>query len=840
MDIRRQGIIFMNKYLKITFYLMIFAFLGLTIFIPAVGYLVYKDLPSLETLVDYKPPQSTQVFDRSNKLVGQFFDEKRTVIDIKKIPKHVVLSFIAAEDAEFYHHKGIDVIGLARAVMLEVKYRLFGGRRVGGSTITQQTARTMLLSSTKTYLRKLKEMVLARKIEETLTKDQILSLYLNQIYFGNGAYGIEEASKTYFHKSASKLEIFEAAALASIPKSPNRINPFADVNRLKDRQKYVLEQMLKHQYITPAEFSQALDSPLFSASNYVSGEEEIAPYFLRSIKNELLVSLADDYIRRGGIKIYSTLDNDLQKLANKTLRTGLESIDKKEGYRGAIFRPIDDNQKKDFFKKLEDFKKRVFVRNNKEKIWNLCHLGQKETTQNIDSIIDNIRLVNLDNAKKVCVIVKEVTQNNVVLDLGTKIVRMDKSQALWALSVKNKNKLSDIMSVGDIIFVELKKVSNDIKASLEQLPLINGALVALDVKTGGILAMTGGYDFALSQFNRAVQAKRQVGSTIKPFVYALAFDMNLVTAASIVTDAPKAFIDTETQDVWSPRNHDNKFSGDITVATGLVNSRNIITITLLEKIGMEKFLQFIKDVQINTEKTPFARNLTIALGSGENYPIQIANALRIFPNQGKFSPHHMIDKIKFLDGKNKSYTPSEEISVLQEESAFITTWLLKRVLYGKQHRLSNVKAEIAGKTGTTNKARTTWFYGYSPEILVVVYVGYDDNRSIGTHAWGINTAFPIWADFMNQASINQVETKFVVPQNIEWRYIDQKTGKAKPSLKEEILPTVTTDDDAPAAVISNSVLMEPFKAGSAPKIEEKEDETYSVPINNIDSSSFAP
>ena len=264
MDIRRQGIIFMNKYLKISFYLMIFGFLGLAITVPSIAYLVYRDLPSLETLVDYKPPQSTQVFDKNNKLVGQFFDEKRTVIDIKKLPKHVIYSFIAAEDAEFYNHKGIDIVGLARAIVLEVKYRLLGGRRVGGSTITQQTARTMLLSSKKTYLRKLKEMVLARKIEETLNKDQILSLYLNQIYFGNGAYGIEEASKTYFHKPASKLEIFEAAALASIPKSPNRINPFGDINRLKDRQKYVLEQMLKHQYLTPLEFKEAIDSPLFS------------------------------------------------------------------------------------------------------------------------------------------------------------------------------------------------------------------------------------------------------------------------------------------------------------------------------------------------------------------------------------------------------------------------------------------------------------------------------------------------------------------------------------------------------------------------------------------------
>lgn len=826
----------MNKHVKISSYLVLFGLLALLIFLPLVGYLVFKDLPSLEKLQNYEPPQSTQVFDRNNNLVGRFFDEKRTVIDVSKLPKHVSLAFIAAEDAEFYHHKGIDLIGLSRAILLEIKYRLFGGRRVGGSTITQQTAKIMLLSSSKTYLRKLKEMVLAKRIEEKLTKDQILNLYLNQIYFGNGAYGIEEASKTYFHKSAYKLEIFEAAALASIPKSPNKINPFNDINTLKERQKYVLEQMLKHGFINNYQFNEALESPLFSATNSFVPDEEVAPYFLRAIKTELLSSLDDEYIRRGGLKVNSTLDISMQKLANNALKKGLESIDKKEGYRGPIFR-ADLKQKEELLSKLNAFKTKAFVKSNKDKIWDLCNLNAVDA-------IENIRLLTLENNAFICALVKDVNLQGALLDLGTKTIRMDTASMSWAL-VSKKKKVTDLISTGDIILVNLTKVKSEIKASLEQIPLINGAIIALDVKTGGVLAMTGGYDFKLSPFNRAVQAKRQIGSTIKPFIYSLAMDMDLVTPASIITDAPKAFLDTETNEFWRPRNHTNKFLGDITLRHCLVSSINICTISLLEKIGISKFLQQTKDVGLFTQKTPFPRNLTIALGSAENYPIQIANALRVFPNKGKFSDYHMINKLNFVDGKTKNYIPSVESNVLGEESAYMTTWLLKGVISSHMHRLNNVKAELAGKTGTTNKARTTWFYGFSPEILALVYIGYDDNRSIGTHAWGINTAFPIWADFMNNISKHQEELKFEVPINIEWRYIDQKNGKAVAK------PEIITNDPINTLPVENSdgeitdpqksyIVLEPFKPGSAPKIEEQEDKIYNVPLDKSDNSAFAP
>ncbi len=826
----------MNRHVKISSYLVLFALLGLVVFVPLVAYLVFNDLPSLEKLQNYEPPQSTQVFDRNNNLVGRFFDEKRTVIEVNKLPKHVYLAFIAAEDAEFYHHKGIDLIGLSRAILLEIKYRLFGGRRVGGSTITQQTAKIMLLSSSKTYLRKLKEMVLAKRIEEKLTKDQILNLYLNQIYFGNGAYGIEEASKTYFHKSANKLEIFEAAALASVPKSPTKINPFNDINALKDRQKYVLEQMLKHDFINNLQFNEALESPLFSATNSFVPDEDVAPYFLRAIKTELLSSLDDEYIRRGGLKVNSTLDISMQKLANNSLKKGLEAIDKKEGYRGPIFRP-ELKQKEELFSKLNAFRAKAFIKNNKDKIWDLCSLTKLDA-------IENSRLVTLENKALVCVLVKDVNQQGALLDLGTKTIRMDAASMSWAL-VSKKKKITDLISVGDIILVNLTKVKSEIKASLEQIPLINGAIIALDVKTGGVLAMTGGYDFKLSPFNRAVQAKRQIGSTIKPFIYSLAMDMDLVTPASIITDAPKAFLDTETNEFWRPRNHTNKFLGDITLRHCLVSSINICTISLLEKIGISKFLQQTKDVGLFTQKTPFPRNLTIALGSAENYPIQIANALRVFPNKGKFSDYHMIDKLNFVEGKTKSHIASTETKVLGEESAYMTTWLLKSVISSHMHRLSNVKAELAGKTGTTNKARTTWFYGFSPEILALVYIGYDDNRSIGTHAWGINTAFPIWADFMNGISKHQEEIKFEVPTNIEWRYIDQKNGKAV--AKPEII-TSEPSNSVPVENIDGEIIepqksyivFEPFKIGTAPKIEEQEDKIYNVPMDRSDNSVFAP
>lgn len=794
-----------------------------------------QDLPSIDALKNYQPPQSTIVLDRFGQVVGRFFDERRTVISIKKLPNHVKMAFVAAEDGDFFVHRGIDYFGLLRAILLEIKYKTIGGRRVGGSTITQQTARAMFLSSAQTYVRKIKEMVLAQRIEHALSKEQILHLYLNQIYFGNGAYGIEEAAHTYFGKPASKLLLFEAAALASVPKSPNRINPFSNAERLQQRQHYVLDQMVKHEFVTQKDAEKAKLAPLFS-DVAEDRARQFAPYFLRTVKTELLPKISDEFIRRGGVKVFSTLDINMQKNAEDAMRNGLLVIDKRYGYRGPIFRP-NLEQDKNIKGHLDAFKKRAFVGDHQKKIWDLSHLTKETITGDLDSAIAGTKLTFIKANKTIGARVIKINDRlgSATIDLGSRTGTLPLSGMSWARPYAGgaqkplPAKVSDVLKGGDIILVKIQGDGDHLSATLEQEPLINGGLVALDVATGGVLAMVGGYDFERSPFNRITQAKRQPGSGIKPLIYALAIDRELATAASIITDVPKAFLDPGTDEFWRPRNSTNKYLGDITLRRCLRSSVNTCTITLLEKIGLDSFLSFANDLELVTKLTPYPRNLTIALGSAENYPIDVANAMRILANGGVYSPYHMIDGIKHVGGERENMFVQSEKTVLRPESAFIISHILQDVVSEtKRNRyLADAKCQLAGKTGTTNNARSTWFFGYSPKVLALVFIGYDDNRSIGSNEWGITTAFPIWAKFMNSVPEHQEALRFLVPDRIEWRYVDRVTGRAR-----------ARELDGDPNAESNG-LMEAFIAGTAPDITA-EDHNIKVAPEILDETAFAP
>ncbi len=765
------------------------------------------------TRSNYQPPQSTIVLDRHGAMVGRFADERRTVIELATLPKHVELAFVAAEDGDFFGHHGIDYQGLLRAILLEIKYRTIGGRREGGSTITQQTARTMLLSSTQTYGRKLQEMVLAHRIEKALSKEQILHLYLNQIYFGNGAYGIEEAAQTYFGKPANKLTLHEAAALASVPKSPNRINPFGDAERLRVRQHYVLDQMVKRQFIDKQSAEKAKAAPLFAEVSD-SSSRQLAPYFLQAVRANLVSSIGEEEIRRGGLKIQSTLDNSMQRAAEVALKEGLRRIDKRYGYRGPTVRlnkELDEKLKL----YLDTYRKRVFVADNVQKVWDLSRLNESAVKSGLDSSIDKIRLTKLIEGKIVGARVTSVDARaqKAVVDLGSRKAELAFSTMAWARPQTKSSalkKISDVLAPGDVILVKLSGVGGkNIQASLEQEPGIDGGLVALDVKTGGVLALVGGYEYERSPFNRIMQAKRQPGSGIKPLIYALALDKEIVTAASIITDAPRAFFDPGTEEFWRPRNHTRKFLGDITVRRCLRSSINICTITLLDRMGIDDYLTFAKEVGINSKDTPYPRNLTIALGSAESYPIDVANAMRVFPNLGVFAPYHLVDSLQHHGQERKQVYFHAEKTVMRPEAAFVTTQIMRNVISeaDKNAHMPNVLDQVAGKTGTTNDVRSAWFMGYSPDIIAVVYVGYDDNRSIGSNEWGTTTAFPIWGHFMNAVAKSATEPAiFSEPANIEWRYVDQTTGRA-----QEVLAALDQGEN---------VIREAFIAGTAPEFSD--------------------
>ncbi|MCA9508552.1 MAG: PBP1A family penicillin-binding protein [Myxococcales bacterium] len=789
-----------------------------------------KDLPQLDALKDYQPPQSTLVYDRYHRLIGRFYDERRTVISIHNLPSYVIQAFVAAEDGSFFEHDGLDYLGLLRAVVLEIKHRTVGGRRVGGSTITQQTARTMLLSSSQTYIRKIKEIILARRIEQALTKDQILHLYLNQIYFGNGAYGVEEASLTYFSKPASQLELFEAAALAAIPKSPNRINPFGDLVRLKERQNYVLEQMVKGNFISEEQAQEAKQTFLFNAS-HEKQEEVLAPYFLTSLRSDLVHHFDEEIIKKGGLKIFSTLDSDLQRHAERTLKEGLRSIDQRQGYRGPLLRP-DKKQNQSLIKELSAFKKKAFAKAAPQKVWDLRRLARAQANSDITSLVRNSRIVNLQEGLVIGARVEKINEakNTALIDVGTRFVELPFNGIAWAWRQKTENskKLSQIIQAGDIILVKLNNPNGKVWASLEQAPLINGGIVALDVETGGILAMVGGYDFTRSAFNRITQAKRQPGSGMKPLIYSLAIDREVVTAASIITDSPRAFFDPGTEEFWRPRNHTRRYLGDISVRRCLRSSVNTCTITLLEKIGIDNFLSFAKEVNLISPLTPFPRNLTIALGSAEVIPMDLANAMRIFPREGKYSPYHSFSKVVFADGQEQENNLREERQLIRPESAFITTNILQGVISGinRSRYLGKVQSEMAGKTGTTNDVRSAWFFGYSPKVLALVYVGRDDNSGLGDKEWGVTTAFPIWARFMNEVPENQEPLAFIQPPNVDWYPIDPESEKQQ-----------TFVEGDPQAV-AQEVPKELFIDGTAPKIPLENSDA--IRIKALENSAFAP
>ncbi len=817
-----------NKKKWIRSRLLVLALVGITVAMGGIFgmfWFAQKDLPNLDALKDYQPPQSTVVYDRNQRVVGRFFDERRTVIPITKLPRHVVEAFVAAEDGSFFEHHGLDYLGIVRAVILEIKYRTIGGRRVGGSTITQQTARAMLLTSSQTYMRKIKDILLARRIEQALSKDQILHLYLNQIYFGNGAYGIEEAALTYFFKPAAKLELFEAAALASIPKSPNRINPFGDTVRLKDRQAYVLEQMLKLGFIDEKKASAAKNALLFSASSG-KNSRAVAPYFLSAVRNDLVPRVGEETIRKGGLKVYSSLDLDMQVLAEESLQNGLRALDKRNGFRGPLLRP-NETQSKTLKEKLATFKEAAFLPGPK-RVWDLRRLTKNNMKRDIGSLVANSRILSPEEGLIIGVRVEKINQANTAasIDIGSSIIELPMRGLSWARPKEGLKKVSDILEPGDIILVKLNDVKGKMWASLEQLPQINGGLVALDVETGGVLAMVGGYDFDESPFNRIMQAKRQPGSGMKPLIYAQAIDRELVTPATIITDTPKAFFDPGTEEYWRPRNHTNKYLGDITVRHCLRSSINTCTITLLEKIGIDSFLNLARDVELIGPTTPFPRNLTIALGSAEIFPINLANSMRLLAHQGRYSPYHLISKVKLATGAVQEVEHGAEKQLMRPEAAYIVTNILQGVISSnnREKYLGQVLTPLAGKTGTTNNVRSTWFFGYSPKVLALVFIGYDDNRSIGATEWGVTTAFPIWARFMNGVKEHHEPMAFLQPENLEWRTIDSATGQSQ---DEE-------DPNPMAAQLSREV----FIRGTAPAVVE--DIRENTRLEMLDNSAFAP
>ncbi len=617
---------------------VLFVFFFLILLVAGGGAIVYYvmtlDLPGIDALKDYRPSIASRVLDENDELIDEFFLEDRKMIKISQVPKIAQYAFVAAEDARFYQHQGVDLQSISRAVFKNVE----AGKIVqGGSTITQQVAKLMYLTPERKYIRKLKEAILSYRIDKYLTKDEILSLYLNQIYLGHGTYGIESASRGYFGKSASELTLPEAALLAGLPKAPTTYSPFLYFDRAKQRQTYVLTRMLEEGFITEQQMNDALAAPLNLRA--MKPKDKVAAYFVEHVRRYVQEKYGADILYREGLTIYTTLNLSVQKAAHEALIRGLTEMEQRDKYEKG---------------------------------------------------------------------------------------------------------------------------------------LVQGALYCMDVKTGAIRALVGGRDYNKSEFNRATQSRRQPGSAFKPLIYTAAFDKGMNPSTKFM-DSPISFEDpSQAGGFWTPKNYDGKFHGPMTMRMALVQSRNVITVKILQDIGIDYATSYAMNMGITS---PLARNFSLALGSSGVTLQELVRAYGVLVNQGKKVTPYFIRKIVDRTGNIFEETKVQAEQVIDPRIAFMTSYVLQDVVEsGTGRRVKSIGRPVGGKTGTTNDVRDAWFIGFTPSLIAGVWVGFDQEKSLGTHEVGGRAAAPIWLYFMEKILQGKPIETFPVPEGINFVTVDHKSG----------------------------------------------------------------
>jgi penicillin-binding protein 1A len=732
-----------------------------------------KDLPDYSQLQDYEPPVMTRVHASDGSLVAEYARERRLYLPIQAIPKLVIHAFIAAEDKNFYEHGGIDFQGIARAGVFYLQNLGSSRRPQGASTITQQVAKNFLLTNEVSLDRKIKEALLALRIERTYSKEKILELYLNEIYLGLGAYGIAAASLLYFDKSVHELTPGEAAYLAALPKAPNNYNPFRQRERAQERRNYVLDRMVEDRYLKPEDGEKFKKEPLVVTPRPTGAHIFAAEYFAEEVRRDLNDRYGEKKLYEGGLSVRTTLDPKIQVMARKALTDGLVRYDETQGYRGAVAK-IDISG--DWGVKLADQKALSDVQP-----WRMAVV--------LETSDQSARIGLQPPRDPGGAVSKERLIGNIPLD-GVKWAK----PASGPERFKAPSKMSQVLAPGDVIYVEQTNKDSG-QYRLRQIPEISGGLVAMDPWTGRVLAMAGGFSFDQSQFNRATQALRQPGSAFKPFVYAAALD-NGYTPASIVIDAP---IEVDTGagggGVWKPENYSHKFYGPQTLRFGIEHSRNVMTVRLAQDVGMPLIAEYAKRFGVYDDMPTY---LSFALGAGETTVMRMVTAYSMFANGGKRIKPTLIDRIqdryghtifrhdqrecrgcdapKFQNQPEPSMVDRRE-QVLDPMTAYQIISIMEGVVQrGTATVVREVGKPIAGKTGTTNDEKDVWFVGCSPDLCVGTYMGYDKPRHIGRGASGGHTAAPIVRDFFKMALADKPPVPFRVPPGIKLIRIDPKTG----------------------------------------------------------------
>jgi penicillin-binding protein 1A len=698
-----------------------------------VGFVVYRevtaDLPPVDQLLSYQPPEATRVFADDGTLIGEFYVERRYVVPLDRIPAHVRLAFLAAEDADFYRHPGVDPMGIARAMITNLVHHSVVQ---GGSTITQQVVKTLLLTPERSFERKAKEMVLSLKLESKLTKDEILWLYLNQIYFGAGAYGIQAAAQTFFGCDVENLTIAQAALLAGLPRAPSRYDPQRSSKEARARQQYVLGRMRDEHFITQEQYAAAEQEPMVIQPRRGAAYMD-APWYVEHVRRLLEERYGGTAAAQLGLRVHTAVDLGMQHAADEAMREGLQTLDRRQGFRGPL-RHLDPN-KIDLFLAREA---------------RLPHPA--EGTRR--AVVMNVKATGL------------------AVNTGT-----ERGDIPAAALVYGRSKLSpQTFKTGDVISVTRQADGPDgvARFALDQEPQVQGALVAFDPYTGEVKAMVGGSDFGRSQFNRVTQARRQPGSAIKPFIYAAAIDKGF-TPASVVVDAPISF-PAGNGHVWTPHNYGDKYYGPVALRTALTRSLNTVSVRLVDSMGLDYVRSFIGRFGFSH---PLPRNLSLALGSAEVTPLELVRGYGVFTTLGKKFEPIFITAVTDRDGKPIDFgsTRPRFQRVLSQATAFVVTSMMESVVQnGTGRKASELGRPVAGKTGTTNDTHDAWFVGFTPDLLAGVWVGFDSDRSLGPKETGGVAAAPIWTAFMQQAVADRPVLDFPVPEDVTYAQIDPASG----------------------------------------------------------------
>lgn len=705
-----------------------------------------QDLPPMTGLRDYQPSLVTRVYSADKQVVGQFFVERRILVPLDQIPKHVVNAIIAVEDARFFEHRGLDFVGIGRAMMTNI---ISGKIRQGASTITQQLARSLFLSPKRDLDRKLREALLALKMEGILGKEQILELYLNQIYFGHGAYGLQAAAQTYFGKDISEVTLPEAAFLAGLPKGPSDYSPYLHPESAKRRQGTVLKRMAEEGFITAAEQSHAAGQ-LVNFRRLT--RDEPAPYFVERVRQQLVATYGETMVYKGGLQVYTTLSLPAQVAATRAVEEGLRQLDKRQGYRGPLRRAGAAGASSAGGQNA------------------LLGTGPLHEGDIVEAVITKI------SKEGLTVQVRELTGKIAAQDLQWARRQPRNVSPKDATDMPAKTPV-DLLKVDDLIEVGVKKVGHPLQFTLEQTPLVEGALLSLDPRTGAVVAMVGGYDFRRSEYNRTVLARRQPGSAFKPIIYATAVNQGLSPGTPII-DSAVVYNEQDPEMIWKPENYDHKFYGQITLRDALAHSRNAATVRLLEKIGIRHVLDFAKELGITSS---LATDLSLALGSSGVTLQELTGAYGTFLSQGIRLEPYLIESVTDANGTTLENHVPQPREVVSKETAFLITNMMEDVVQkGTAQAARGMGRPLAGKTGTTNDFTDAWFIGGAPNLVTGVWVGFDEMKPLGEKETGAQAALPIWMAYMKTALKRLPVAPFPVPEGVVFAEIDPASGLLTP------------------------------------------------------------